>query len=60
MIGGDKEQAQSAGSTFANYTDDELFAELGRLADELGIEMTLSIEPNEGGEPDLRLPKPDR
>jgi hypothetical protein len=47
MIGGDKERAQGAGSTFANYTDAELFAELGRLADELGIKMTLTIPTDE-------------
>jgi hypothetical protein len=47
MIGGDNEHAPGAGSTFANYTDAELFAELGRLANELGIKMTLTIPTDE-------------
>jgi hypothetical protein len=46
MIGGDKVQGnQGVGGTFSNYTDAELFAELGRLANELGIKTTLTIEP---------------
>jgi hypothetical protein len=46
MLGGDKEQGnQGVGGTFSNYTDAELFAELGRLANELGIKTTLTIEP---------------
>jgi hypothetical protein len=48
MIGGDKEQSdQRLGSTFANFTDAELFAEIARLANELGIKTTLTIEPSE-------------
>jgi hypothetical protein len=48
MIGGDKEQSdQRPGGTFANYTDEELFAEIGRLANELGIKTTLTIEPKD-------------
>jgi hypothetical protein len=48
MIGGDKEQQdQRSGGTFANYTDAELLSELSRLSNELGIKMTLSIEPSE-------------
>jgi hypothetical protein len=46
MLGGDREQDQRVGNTFSNYTDAELFAELGRLANELGITTTLKIEPN--------------
>jgi hypothetical protein len=60
MIGGDADPDQQRANGFSNYTDAELLAELGRLSNELGIKMTLSIEPNEGGEPDLTLPKPDR
>jgi hypothetical protein len=48
MIGGDKEQQdQRPGGTFANYTDAELLAELSRLANELGIKMTLTLEPDQ-------------
>jgi hypothetical protein len=47
MFGGDNEHAPGAGSTFANFTDAELFAELGRLAEELGIKSTLTIEPSD-------------
>jgi hypothetical protein len=48
MIGGDKETSdQRVGSTFSGYTDAELFAELGRLANELGIKTTLMIEPSD-------------
>jgi hypothetical protein len=48
MLGGDKEQGnQGVGGTFSNYTDEELFVELGRLANELGIKTTLTIEPSD-------------
>ena len=51
MIGGDKEQAnQGVGGTFSSYTDAELFAELGRLANQLGIKMTLTIATDEKGD----------
>jgi hypothetical protein len=59
MIGGDADADQQRGNDFSQYTDAELLAELGRLANELGIQMTLTIEPTEG-EPDWTLPKPDR
>ena len=44
MIGGDAEQTIEKTNSFANYSDAELFAELGRLAEELGIKTTLTIE----------------
>ncbi len=44
MIGGDAEQAGDKSNDFNNYTDAELFAELGRLANEFGIKTTLTIE----------------
>jgi hypothetical protein len=47
MLGGDREQDQRVGNTFSNYTDAELFAELGRLANELGIKTTLMLEPSD-------------
>jgi hypothetical protein len=48
MIGGDKEQGnQGVGGTFSQFTDQELFAELGRLANQLGIRTTLTIEPSD-------------
>jgi hypothetical protein len=48
MIGGDKAQGnQGVGGTFSSYTDAELFAELGRLANELGIKTTLTVEPRD-------------
>ncbi len=47
MIGGDA-QPEVKPNDFSQYTDAELFAELGRLANELGIKMTLSIEPEDG------------
>ncbi len=43
MLGGDAQPAERA-NDFSNYNDLELFAELGRLADEL---MLLTLEPNE-------------
>jgi hypothetical protein len=47
MIGGDAEQTIEKTNSFANYSDAELFAELGRLAEELGIKTTLTIEPGD-------------
>jgi hypothetical protein len=47
MIGGDVQPDQGVSARFANYTDAELFAELGRLANELGIKTTLTIEPSD-------------
>jgi hypothetical protein len=47
MLGGDREQDQRVGNTFSNYTDAELFAEIARLANELGITTTLTIEPKD-------------
>ncbi len=47
MIGGDA-QAEQRANDFSQYSDAELFAELGRLANELGIKMTLVIEPEDG------------
>jgi hypothetical protein len=44
MIGGNAEQTIEKTNSFANYSDAELFAELGRLAEELGIKTTLTIE----------------
>ncbi len=46
MIGGDAQPGQ-LGNDFSQYTDAELFAELGRLANELGIKMTLTIATDE-------------
>ncbi len=46
MIGGDAQPGQ-LGNDFSQFTDAELFAELGRLATELGIKMTLVIEPED-------------
>ncbi len=47
MLGGDAEAEQRV-HDFSQYSDAELFAELGRLANELGIKMTLVIEPEDG------------
>jgi hypothetical protein len=48
MLGGDKEQSTtSSAGTFSQFTDAELFAELGRLANQLGIKTTLTIEPKD-------------
>ncbi len=47
MIGGDFQPEQRA-NEFSQYSDAEVFAELARLANELGIKMTLSIEPEVG------------
>ncbi len=47
MIGGDVQPEQRA-NDFSNYTDAELFAELARLANELGIKTTLTVEPKDG------------
>jgi hypothetical protein len=59
MIGGDKEQAdQRPGGTFANYTDAELLAELSRLSNELGIKMTLTLEPPGPPDPTLQESPP--
>jgi hypothetical protein len=57
MLGGDKEQGNEAAGTFSQFTDAELFAELGRLANALGIRTTLTIEPREG---DDVLPDPSK
>jgi hypothetical protein len=57
MLGGDKEQGAATGSAFSQFTDAELFAELGRLANALGIRTTLTIEPREG---DDVLPDPTK
>ena len=46
MIGGDAQPTERA-NDFSNYNDAELIAELGRLADELGIKMTLTIPTDE-------------
>jgi hypothetical protein len=49
MLGGDQETGTgAAGGTYAQYTDAELFAELGRLANELGIKTTLTFDPASG------------
>ena len=49
MIGGDAQPGQP-GNDFSHYSDAELFAELGRLANELGIKMTLTIPTDEKGD----------
>ena len=46
MIGGDAQPGQ-LGNDFSHYSDAELLAELGRLANELGMETTLTIEPSD-------------
>jgi hypothetical protein len=47
MLGGDADPDQQRANDFSNYTDAELFAELGRLANELGIKTTVTLEPSE-------------
>jgi hypothetical protein len=46
MLGGDAEQGQVIGAQgeFSGYSDTELFSELSRMANQLGLKMTLSIE----------------
>jgi hypothetical protein len=46
MLGGDAHPEQRA-NDFSQYSDAELFAELGRLANELGLITTLTIEPKD-------------
>ena len=46
MLGGDAQPGERV-NDFSNYSDAELLAELGRLADELGIKMTLTIPTDE-------------
>jgi hypothetical protein len=46
MLGGDA-QPEVKPNDFCQYTDAELFAELDRLANELGIKTMLTIEPND-------------
>ncbi len=46
MIGGDAQPGERA-NDFSNYSDTELLAEIARLANELGIKTTLTIEPND-------------
>jgi len=45
MIGGDAEPNQQRANDFSNYSDAALLAELGRLANELGIKKSLTLEP---------------
>jgi hypothetical protein len=45
MLGGDAQPGQ-LGNDFSSYSDAELFAELDRLANELGINTALMIEPS--------------
>ena len=46
MIGGDAQPGERA-NNFSSYSDAELFAEIARLANELGIKTTLTIEPSD-------------
>jgi hypothetical protein len=46
MIGGDAQPGERA-NNFSSYGDAELFAEIARLANELGIKTTLTIEPSD-------------
>jgi hypothetical protein len=55
MIGGDAHPEQRA-NDFSQYSDTELFAELGRLANELGIRTTVTLEPIEPKRDDKDCP----
>jgi hypothetical protein len=61
MLGGDAEQVAGKANDFSNYSDTELLSELSRLANELGIKLTLSIEPSDAAapviEPGVAAPK---
>ena len=46
MLGGDAPPEQRA-NDYSQYTDAELFAELARLANELGMETMLMLQPIE-------------
>ena len=46
MLGGTRSLLDRA-NDFSRYSDSELIAELGRLADELGIKMTFTIATDE-------------
>jgi hypothetical protein len=45
MVGGDAQVERA--NDLSSYTDAELFAEIARLANELGITTTLTIEPKD-------------
>jgi hypothetical protein len=47
MLGGDPQPEAVRANDFSRYSDAELFVELGRLANELGIRTTVTLEPIE-------------
>jgi hypothetical protein len=55
MLGGDAPSEQRA-NDLSQYSDAELFAELARLANELGIKTTLALEPIEPERDDTDCP----
>src|SRR5262245_2513723 len=46
MVGGDGEPDQQRANEFCNYSDAELMAEIAKLASELQVNVTLTIEPS--------------
>jgi len=46
MIGGDAEPDQQRANELSGYSDAELMAEIGRLANDLQVNVTLTIEPS--------------
>ena len=46
MIGGDADSDQQRTNEFSGYSDAELMAEIARLANELQVNVTLTIEPS--------------
>ena len=46
MIGGDADPDQQRTNEFSGYSDAELMAEIARLANELQVNVTLTIEPS--------------
>ena len=55
MLGGDAQPAERA-NEFSNFSDAELLAELDRVANELGIETTLMLQPIEPKRDDKDCP----
>ena len=55
MLGGDAPPEQRA-NDFGQYSDAELFAELAQLANELGIQTTLMLQPIEPKQDDKDCP----
>jgi hypothetical protein len=46
MLGGDAQPIEQA-NDFSSYSDADLFTDIARLANELGIKTTLTIEPKD-------------